>query len=264
MKTCRGRRYRRSRAERKLIEAFKCSVNATWRDHKHADKPWRLPGCSSRRRRSWMHSRPSSASVPVRTPATPTPTSSPMSDTGTHLWRGQEGRFARQVRRRRNLVFYRGNEPEVLQRILAADAALGGSRPSLVWSISRKTHNRTMHALNGNTSGSMDCLPPLESQMHDDVGEGTIQPDDAERREIRYAGTASVPADRPDVLIEHPPAMGPPSSSSKRPGIVSRVSGWQMPLLLRPCCEERTKMDIDARCERTQRQCGADARGARC
>lgn len=123
------------------------------------ERPWRRPGAASRRHRAWQipstatTPAPASKKVPQSTSKTANSQVPPLSSPTSNLYREQEAAFVRREKRDRNRVFYRKNDGAVLSSIQTAQKPGGGKGlPALVWSTSRKAHNRRMHALNGNTA----------------------------------------------------------------------------------------------------------------
>lgn len=129
---------------------------------------WRRPGRSSRTRRGWqlVRSAPSS-SQPAVAKRTSDGGSRPVQEAtpAKNLHPSQERAFARRIRYLRNRVFYGNTEPDLLQGIMRGRERRKGP-PSVVWSSSRKHHNKQMHAINGNTAPVV--------QMDDTRGSGRV------------------------------------------------------------------------------------------
>ncbi len=99
--------------------------------------------------------------------------------------------------------------------------ALTHTRPAVLWVTPRKVHNRRMHALHGNTSQA----EPSSSQasyfhrlLDETIAEDTArQAAVAQALEVEYAQAVPPPTERPRLIIDHPPFMGPPHLSDNEP-----------------------------------------------
>lgn len=166
-------------------------------------KHWHRPGKASRRRRPWMEKKtipvtPAPACFRRRTKdndASETRIAPPVPS--THLYHEQERAFARRTMRARNIIFYKKTPQDVIASILQQRSTSKTQRPVLVWSRSRKSHNRRMHALNGNTAAS--------SSMMVDLVVGMTPP------EVFMSSS---------ITIDVPPANHPPQLTSQGPSMV--------------------------------------------